>query len=150
MISTLAESDVVSKALGEAEMCGVVTKLLSLNRHTEIVCAAAWALVVLCGDHKAGNKMRFNMFGTLEVVVCNLKEYIQQVARYSVLADFHQLMERLCWCLASLTLSCPKNVSDLRSQHQSKEVLETLMGCKEVRESAKQKAMVVFKRVFPQ
>eukprot|EP01034_Spumella_vulgaris_P024535 gene24535-30891_t len=151
MISTLAENDVASKALGEAEMCGVVTKLLSLNKYSEIVCAAAYSLIMLCSDNKAGNKMRFNMFGVLDVIVNNLKEYILKVTRSSVAPpDFHMLMDRLCWSLANLTLSCPKNVSDLRSQHQSKDVLETLMGSTHVKETAKQKAMVVFKRVFPQ
>lgn len=149
-IAILAENDVVSRALGEARICEQITDLMKLTEYLNIITAASWSLVILCSDNKVGNKQLFNAAGIIDVLMDNLDHYQQKTPHYARIPEFHTLMERQCWCLAILTTSCPRNIQGLKNRPQCKETLEGIIGSHLLKDGAKDRAKMVFKRVFQQ
>ncbi len=149
-IAILAENDKVSKAMGEAGLCVLVTDILKLTSFMDLVIAASWALIIMCSDNRSGNKQLFCAAGIVDILLKNLQEYRIKIPHYARIPEFFLLMERQCWCLVNLSVSCPHVVQDLKTNAHCKETLEFIIGSHMMKESARSKAKVVFKRVFQQ
>ena len=137
-IASLAANSVCAKRFAQdMRLSRCLCALLGNTQHWSLMTAAAWAVLNLCADCKAGNKERLCNAGALQCLCNSLNELSVRHSEYLQTPGFHRLLEYLVWALLNIIVGCAHNQYVLQSLHreplfvQLKTSLWTKVGLKD-------------------
>lgn len=146
-VASLAANPVCCRRFAkDGRLARCLSTLLLHFKHWHLMGAAAWAMVVLCADSKAGNKERFGAARAADNLSRGLIELCTNHADYGQVPGFHRLLELYVWALLNLVIANAHNKETLRATERVP-LLEQLLSAPWPKPGVKEKVRQILKHM---